>query len=53
MEELQLIPEVCAALVRLLDPCTAVIDNRRLPDMLAALRTHGRWPCFRSAARRS
>ena len=44
MDELQLVPEVRAALVRRLNPCTAVIDARRLPAMLEALRKHGMLP---------
>lgn len=44
MHDLQLLPEVRAATVRRLDPCTAVIDARRLPPMLEALRKHGHLP---------
>ena len=51
MDELQLIPEVRAALVRHLDPCTAVIDARRLPAMLEALRKHGHLPWVLDAER--
>ncbi|MFQ5718395.1 MAG: hypothetical protein ACE5IK_02490 [Acidobacteriota bacterium] len=44
MEDLQLVPEVRAALVRQIDPCTAVVDARRLDTLLAALRKHGHLP---------
>ena len=44
MDELELLPEVRHALVRRLDPCTAVLDAARLPALLAALEKHGHLP---------
>ncbi|TDI31452.1 MAG: hypothetical protein E2P00_07100 [Acidobacteria bacterium] len=44
MEELQALPAFRAALVKILDPCTVVLDGRRLPELMASLRKHGHNP---------
>ncbi len=44
LQELQALPAFQAALVRLLDECTVVLDGRKLPELLASLEKHGHRP---------
>lgn len=44
MEELQALPAFRVALVKILDPCTVVLDGRHLSDLMASLRKHGHHP---------
>ncbi|MFQ5669145.1 MAG: hypothetical protein ACE5HD_01345 [Acidobacteriota bacterium] len=40
LEDLMALPEVRAACVRRLTPCSLVLDHNRLPQLLAALKKH-------------
>lgn len=44
MAELQALPAFRAALVKILDPCTVVLDGRHLSELLASLEKHGHHP---------
>jgi hypothetical protein len=44
LEDLRALPEVRAAWVRQLGPRLAVLDDARLPELLAALEKHGTLP---------
>lgn len=43
-QDLRRLPAFQAALVKVLDERTVVLDGRRLPDLLAALEKHGHRP---------
>jgi hypothetical protein len=44
MEELMALPEMRASIVRALSPTRAVLDDGRVPGLLAALERHGYLP---------
>jgi len=44
MAEMEALPAFRVALVRVLDPCTVVLDGRHLPDLLASLEKRGHHP---------
>jgi hypothetical protein len=44
MAELRALPAFRAALVKVLDPCTVVLDGRHLSDLMASLNKHGHHP---------
>ena len=44
LEDLKALPEVRAALVRVLTPKVAVLDRSRLPELMAVLEKHGYLP---------
>jgi len=44
MEELKALPAFRAALVKVLDPCTVVLDGRHLSELMDSLRKHGHHP---------
>jgi hypothetical protein len=51
LAELRHVPAFRAALVRVLDPCTVVLDARRVPALLEALERHGQRPRVVDAVR--
>jgi len=44
LRDLQDLPAFQAAVVKIVDPRTVVLDSRRLADLLAALEKHGHRP---------
>jgi hypothetical protein len=53
LERLRDLPEFRAAMVRVLDPGTVVLDPDRVPELLAALEKHGLVPRMTGPGRES